>query len=97
MKYQLNVVELACLFCCKYVIVRKPGVVLESVSSAEAVSWSGGGQRRHTRRRRRGRQRSRTPSVNAPGNVASKSLFEKAFKFALTNYYNVSMLIKTFW
>ncbi|KAJ8927693.1 hypothetical protein NQ314_019813 [Rhamnusium bicolor] len=33
---------------------------IESVSSVEAASWSGGGSQR--RRKRRGRQRSRTPS-----------------------------------
>lgn len=65
--------------------IRWPGVVLESVSSAEAVSWSGGGQRR---RRRRGRQRSRTPSSNAPVNATGKGL---VLQRLLANSWDVSM------
>lgn len=49
---------------------KSRGLLLESVSSAEAVSWSGGGQQR--RRKRRGRQRSRTPAAQPPANAQSK-------------------------
>lgn len=48
--------------------VRCLTLVLESVSSAEAISWTG--SRSQRRRRRRARQRSRTPSAyasNPPG------------------------------
>lgn len=47
--------------------------LVESISSAEAMSWSGGVPQR--RRRRRTRQRSQTPNFNAqsfpPGKYSS--------------------------
>lgn len=67
----------ACYFCCKYLDYKTISgiVLLESVSSAEAASWSGGGGQQR-RRRRRGRQRSRTPAAAAaaqpPANAQSK-------------------------
>lgn len=69
-----------CFFCCcKYLDYKTISgiVLLESVSSAEAASWSGGGGQQR-RRRRRGRQRSRTPAAAAaaaaqpPANAQSK-------------------------
>lgn len=43
--------------------------LVESVSSAEAISWSGGGVPQRSRRRRP-RQRSLTPNIN-PQNIPS--------------------------